>query len=135
MQKETQYLGFRIGKDGSIVDLDKVKVMRQMLQHKCVSEVSSFVHICSYYRRFIPNFSGPQQDIYGKIKSNELNLKPIHYLFYKLTAPHTNWSTLEKEAFAIFYTLQKLEQYLHDAEFDMRTSPAYHGFPSTEQKD
>ena len=36
MQKETQYLGFIISQDGIMADLDKVKVMRQMLPATCV---------------------------------------------------------------------------------------------------
>ena len=52
--------------------------------------------------------------------SNEPNEKPIHYLSYKLTASQTNWPTIEKEAFAIFYALQKLDQYLHYSEFVIR---------------
>ena len=47
--------------------------------------------------------------------------KPIYYLSHKLTKSQNNWPTIEKEAFAIFYALQKLDQYLHDSEFVIRT--------------
>ena len=57
MQKETQYLGYIITKDGITADPDKVKVMRQILPPICVREVRSYIGMCSYYRRFIPNFS------------------------------------------------------------------------------
>ena len=40
---------------------------------------------------------------------------------HKLTASYTNWPTIGKEAFAIFYALQKLDKYLHDSEFVNRT--------------
>ena len=40
-----------------MVDPDKVMVMRQMLPPTCVRKVRSFIGMCSYYRRFIPNFS------------------------------------------------------------------------------
>ena len=43
--------------------------------------------------------------------------KPIYYLSHKLTASQTKWPTIEKETFAIFYALEKLDQYLHDADF------------------
>ena len=46
--------------------------------------------------------------------------KTIHCLSHRLTASQTNLPTIEKEAFAIFYVLQKLEQYLHDSEFVIR---------------
>ena len=57
----------------------------------------------------------------GNEKSNEPNEKPIHYLSHKLTASQTNWPTIEKEAFAIFYALQTSDQYLLDSEFVIRT--------------
>ena len=59
-------------------------------------------------------------DTKGWIKSNEPNEKPIHYLSHKLTVSQTNWPTIEKECFSIFYTLQKLDQFLHDSEFVIR---------------
>ena len=55
------------------------------------------------------------------MKSNEPNDKPIHYLSHKLTASQTNWPTIEKEAVAIFYALEKLDQYLHVSGFVIRT--------------
>ena len=47
--------------------------------------------------------------------------KPIYYLSHKLTASQPKWLTIEKEAFAIFYPLEKLYQYMHDADFIIRT--------------
>ena len=47
--------------------------------------------------------------------------KLIYILSHKLMASHIKWPTNEKEAFAIFYALEKLDQYLHDAEFINRT--------------
>ena len=47
--------------------------------------------------------------------------KPIYYLSHKLTASQTKWPTTEKEAFVIFYALEKLDKYLHDADFIIRT--------------
>ena len=182
MQKETWCPGFIISEDGIMAHPDKVKVMRQILSPTCVREVRSFLGMCSYYRRFIPNFSAiakpcirltekfakfewnkkcqatfdflkqslttvpvlaypdtckPQfsiqmlvmivlghvyakSRIYKEMKSNEVNEEPIHYLSNKLTASQTKWPRIEKEAFAIFFALQKLEQYLHDCEFVIR---------------
>ena len=47
------------------------------------------------------------QNTQGKIKSNEPNEKPIHYLSHKLTASQKNWPTIKKEAF--FYLLCSTE--------------------------
>ena len=49
------------------------------------------------------------------------NEKPIFWLSHKLSDTQTRWSTIEKEAFAIHYSLQKLDRYLHNAEFVIRT--------------
>ena len=55
--ERTQYLGLIITKDGIMADPNKVKVIRQVLPPTCVREVKSFIGVCSYYTRFIPNFS------------------------------------------------------------------------------
>ena len=56
MHKETHYLGFIISEDGIMADPDKVKVMREMLPPTYVREIRCFIGMCSYYRKFIPNF-------------------------------------------------------------------------------
>ena len=43
--------------------------------------------------------------------------KPIYYLSHKLSTSQCSWSTVEKEAFAIHFKLQKLDYYMHNAEF------------------
>ena len=57
MQGETQYLGFVINRQGITTDPDKVQVIKNMNPPSCVRELRSFIGMCSYYRRFIPNFS------------------------------------------------------------------------------
>ena len=52
---------------------------------------------------------------------NVKNEKPIYYLSHKLSKTQCKWSTIEKEAFAIHYSLQKLDYYLHNARFVIRT--------------
>ncbi|CAC5415434.1 unnamed protein product [Mytilus coruscus] len=49
------------------------------------------------------------------------NEKPIYFLSHKLSDTQTRWSTIEKEAFSIHYALQKLDHYLHNAEFTIKT--------------
>jgi len=47
--------------------------------------------------------------------------KPIYFLSHKLSDTQKRWSTIEKEAYAINYALQKLDHYLHNAEFTIKT--------------
>ena len=46
---------------------------------------------------------------------------PIYFLSHKLSDSQRKWSVVEKEAFAIHYALQKLDHYLHNAQFVIRT--------------
>ena len=54
----------------------------------------------------------------GEWKEDE---KPIYFLSHKLSDTQCRWSTIEKEAYAIHYSLQKLDHYLHGADFIVRT--------------
>ena len=47
--------------------------------------------------------------------------KPIFFLSHKLSDTQRKWSAIEKEAFATHYALQKLDHYLHNAQFTIRT--------------
>ncbi len=49
---------------------------------------------------------------------------PIAFLSKTLTNSQLNWSTFEKEAYAIFYAFQELEYLLHDRFFTLRTDHA-----------
>lgn len=52
---------------------------------------------------------------------NVRNEKPLFFLSHKLSDTQTRWSVVEKEAYAIYYALQKLDAYLHGASFIIRT--------------
>ncbi len=47
--------------------------------------------------------------------------KPIYFLSHRLSDTQTRWSTIEKEAYAIYYSLQKLDHYLQNFEFVIKT--------------
>ena len=175
LKTETNYLGFIINKDGIKPDHKKVEAIRSLPVPTCVREVRSFVGMCSYYRRFIPNFSQIAEPIidltrkYSHFKWSDIHQrsfefikdslttvpllvypncnkpytlytdaslscvgacltqkcdgdeKPIYYLSHKLSMSQCKWSTVEKEAYAIHFALSKLDYYLHNAQFVIKT--------------
>lgn len=175
LKTETNYLGFVIDEEGIKPDQKKVEAIRSLPVPTCVREVRSFVGMCSYYRRFIPNFSQIAEPIidltrkYAHFKWSETHQKafefikdsltavpllvypnsnnpytlytdasdtcigacltqicdddekPIYYLSHKLSKSQCKWSTVEKEAYAIHFALQKLDYYLHNAQFVIKT--------------
>ena len=57
-----------------------------------------------------------------KVEGSEESIEtPIYFLSHKLSSSQVKWSVIEKEAFAIHYALQKLDHYLHNARFEIRT--------------
>lgn len=175
-KKETEYLGFIITDEGVKPDNKKVEAIRTLPPPTCVREIRGFIGMCSYYRRFIPNFSKIAEPLteltkkYARFKWTEdcqkafdflkdsltvvpllaypdptqpyvlytdasdssigscLTQKtkdgeemPLYYLSHKLSPTQRRWSVIEKEAFAIVYSLQKLDHYLHNSAFVIRT--------------
>ena len=184
LKPETQYLGFIINKDGIKPEPKKVEAIRSLPAPTCVREVRSFIGMCSFYRRFIPNFSEITEPIIDLTRKhahfkwsekhqtafqylkdsltvvpllayadpnkpftlytdasgtcigacltqaaetedrhfhNVPNEKPIYYLSHKLSRTQCKWSIVEKEAYAIHFVLQKLDHYLHGADFVIKT--------------
>ena len=173
---ETNYLGFVISENGIKPDEKKVETIRSLPVPTCVKEVRSFIGMCSYYRRFIPNFSqiaepivaltrkyahfkwsDAHQRAFDSLKDSltavpllvypdsykpyvlytdacdtcigacltqecEGDEKPIYYLSHKLSRSQCKWSVVEKECFAIHFGLQKLDYYLHNSQFVIRTT-------------
>ncbi|GFU72012.1 retrovirus-related Pol polyprotein from transposon 297 [Trichonephila clavipes] len=55
--KKVKYLGHYITKEGISVDPQKTAAIADMSSPTSVKQVQSFVQTCSWYRRYIPNFS------------------------------------------------------------------------------
>ncbi len=92
MKEETNYLGFIINQHGIKPDLEKVRAIRSLPPPTSVREVRSFIGLCNYYRRFIPNFSKIAEPVvtltkkYAKFKWDESCDQAFQFLKAQLTA-------------------------------------------------
>ena len=55
------------------------------------------------------------------LRQGMTNEQPLYFLSLKISLTQTTWPTIEKECYAIYYTLQKLDHYLHNAQAIIRT--------------
>jgi len=68
-QKEVEYVGFIVGRDGVQPMPDKVSSIMNFKQPTNLHDLRSFLSLASYYRRFIPGFStraGPLNELLQK---------------------------------------------------------------------
>ena len=176
LQSETSYLGFRVTRQGIKPEEDKVEAIRNLQHPSSKKEIRSFIGSCSYYRKFLPNFSGvakplidltrksthfrwedEHQVAFDSLKAsltnvpflaypdiskpfvlttdasdycigaclsqlNEDNVEvPVYFISHKLSATQSRWPTIEKEAYAIFYSVKKLDYILYGAKFTIKT--------------
>jgi hypothetical protein len=68
MKTEFIYLGFVISENELRMDLDKVEVIKNWPSPKNIFEVRSFHGLASFYRKFIPNFSGISATMMDTVK-------------------------------------------------------------------
>ena len=176
LQSETSYLGYKITRGGIKPEEDKVKAIRELAPPTSKKEVRSFIGSCSYYRKFLPNFSGiakplidltkkntrfkweePHQRAFNFLKESLTDIPflaypdiskpftlytdasnlcigacltqfsdngeelPVYFISHKLSDTQTRWSTIEKEAYAIFYAVNKLHYILYGTKFVIKT--------------
>jgi transposase InsO family protein len=57
LQQEVSFLGHRVSGNGIETDPEKIRVVEEWPTPASLREVRSFVGLCAYYRRFVPDFA------------------------------------------------------------------------------
>ena len=70
LRKEVSYLGHVISENGVLLDKTKIKVIQEFSHPQTVKELKRFVGLMSYYRRFIPGFSGLASPLHKLLKKD-----------------------------------------------------------------
>jgi len=186
LKKEVNYLGHIVSASGIKPDSEKVKAIQKLATPSTVKEIRSFIGMCSYYRRFVPNFAKiakPLTELTKKnrrfywtdecqnsfenlraalmeapilaypdiskpykvytdasnfaigaalVQDSEMGERVIQYLSHQLNETQQRWPIIEKEAYAIVYSVQKFRPYLLGSKFTVMTDhkPLGHLFTS-----
>ncbi|RUM47864.1 MAG: hypothetical protein DSY80_00495, partial [Desulfocapsa sp.] len=176
LKEEVELLGYIVSKQGITAQPQKTQAIRALAAPTSVSEIRSFMGMCSYYRQLVPNFAEKAEPIlaltrkhatfkwtahcqasFDQLKEDLCSTKvmahpnpnkpyivytdacdyaiggilcqedddglerPIQYISAQLTSTQRKWATIEKEAYAVGYALNKLRCYLLGAEFVVYT--------------
>jgi predicted aspartyl protease len=69
-QKQVTYLGHIVSEHGVGTDPDKVKAVRGWPTPNNITEVRSFIGLCSYYRKYVRGFAGIAKPLHNLTKKN-----------------------------------------------------------------
>lgn len=72
LQNQVHYLGYIISSEGLVADPKKTETIRKILPPDNVKKVQSFLGMCNYYRRYIPNYAGIAKPLYDLCKKDAL---------------------------------------------------------------
>jgi hypothetical protein len=71
LQKRVTYLGHVVSEDGVSTDPEKTKAVSEWPVPKNVKEVSSFLGLCSFYRKFIFHFANIARPLHKLTEKNQ----------------------------------------------------------------
>lgn len=68
ISKEVKFLGHVVNEDGVSTDPDKTQVIKELVVSKNMTEVRSFLGLCSYYRKLLRNFASVAKPLHKPTK-------------------------------------------------------------------
>jgi hypothetical protein len=75
-KRNIEFLEHIVGKDGLQPEVKKVEKIKNMKRPESVTEIRSFLGLCSYYRKFIKDFSKIAKPLFYLVeKKNEFEWK------------------------------------------------------------
>jgi hypothetical protein len=69
-KRNIEFLGHIVGKDGLQPEVKKVEKIKNMKRPESVTEVRSFLELCSYYRKFMKDFSKIAKPLFNLVKKD-----------------------------------------------------------------
>ena len=70
LQREVVFLGHRVSAEGLSMDPGKIGAIREWPMPRCLREARSFLGLCSYYRKFVPDFSEIAAPLHALTRKN-----------------------------------------------------------------
>ncbi|WVZ97349.1 hypothetical protein U9M48_042896, partial [Paspalum notatum var. saurae] len=132
-----RFLGYIVTPQGIEVDETKIDAIRSWPTPTTITQVRSFLGLASFYRHFVKDFStiaAPLDELMKKGVTFHWELecdasgigiggvllqegKPVAYFSEKLNEPSLNYSTYDKELYALVRVLETWQHYLWPKEF------------------
>ena len=105
---EVEYLGHIVSAEGVCLNSIKIDAVRKFPMPTCVKAVREFIGLCSYHRKFVPDFSTITSPLHQLFRKNvpfewtEACQEAFQQLKELLTPPPLYWPTLTLASHSYF---------------------------------